>query len=239
VTTTDRTCLSYWFPLLQATGARVPRTTIVTTTLPLYMIPYGEGVPGYVRFRDEVRAACDAMGYPCFLRTGYGSGKHAWRDTCYIEGPDKLDRHIYELLEWSGTVDLVGLPVNVWAVREFLRLRAGFTAFRSMPVATEYRFFCDGGRVVCSHPYWPPESIRGPSCADWRAVLAAQSVMPPPGDLGREVARVADAFAAPGYWSMDWALTVGGEWYAIDMADGARSFHWPGCGVPRRVARAE
>ena len=35
-----------------------------------------------------------------------------------------------------------------------------------------------------------------------------------------------------GYWSLDFALTKDGDWYAIDMALGGASYHPPGVEKP-------
>jgi hypothetical protein len=168
------------------------------------------------------------MGYPFFLRTGYGSGKHEWARTCFVPNPDVIPKHIVNLVEWSALVDFAGLPTNVWAVRELLETDAVFTAFLGMPIARERRYFISDGKVVCHHPYWPPDSIHSACQADWREAVDRLNV-----ETRLEVhtlthlsERVAAHFE--GAWSLDWLLSRYG-WYAIDMAEAGRSFHWPGC----------
>lgn len=39
--------------------------------------------------------------------------------------------------------------------------------------------------------------------------------------------RVASVFE--GAWSLDWAKTKNGDWYAIDMALAGSSYHWQEC----------
>jgi hypothetical protein len=64
---------------------------------------------------------------------------------------------------------------------------------------------------------------------DWEARLAAMN-----DESQEEIAlltalskRVSAAF--DGAWSLDWAVDTRGKWWAIDMAEAERSFHWPGC----------
>ena len=78
----DLNCLSYWYPILQKTGVLTPRTEIIRTDLDLSLVLDGGDVPTEAGdFVAEVGKACNAFGYPCFLRTGVFSGKHSWKDT--------------------------------------------------------------------------------------------------------------------------------------------------------------
>lgn len=225
----DRNDLAYWFPILETAGVPVPRTEIVMTGIDLSPLLDGETPMGFEAFLDSLRAACDRITYPCFLRTGHMSGKHDWTRTCFLAFPEDLASHVAELVELSALVDMLGLPTDTWVAREFLTLATGFQAFRGMPVAVERRWFFRDGDILCSHPYWPMDSIENPSVADYRAkLLAMQSVQVSALPAMREIVqKVARAFE--GSWSVDLALGADGTWYAIDMAEGGRSFHWPGC----------
>ena len=223
----DKTCLSYWYPILEASGTPTPKTVIIPALIDLSPLLDGETPDGFDGLVAAVRSACADVGYPAFLRTGFGSGKHSWNETCFVRNEIGVPSHIAALVEWGACVDMLGLPTSVWAVREFLRLRHSFTAFDGMPVADEYRFFVRDGAIQCAHPYWPPDSIRDPSSSEWRERLAAHNDAPIPVELTALVERHAKAF--DGAWSFDWACTKDGRWVAIDMADAARSFHWPGC----------
>jgi hypothetical protein len=232
----DRNDLAYWFPRLAASGMRVPRTEMVHFEGDLIPLLDGQAVEGFADLVAQVQAAAQRVGgYPAFLRTGYGSGKHQWQRTCYLSGPAVVASHISNLVEWSAVVDFMGLPTKTWVVREFLNLRHDFVAFEGMPVAREFRFFFRDGQVTCKHPYWPPGAIRKANIREgaWQASLEAMSrlehgegVM-----LINQVEKVAQHFE--GFWSLDLAQLAEGEgeksWVAIDMADGDASFHWPGC----------
>lgn len=231
----DKICLSYWWPRLQASGVPVPRTLIVETEINLLAVLDGNVVPGFADFIEQLQRAAAEMGYPCFLRTGYGSGKHQWPETCYVALSDSMANHVARLVEWSHTVDLLGLPTNVWAVRELLPTSPWFYAFRNMPICRERRYFFQDGQVVCHHPYWPAEAIEASISPagnyGWRSML--DTLNQEPADevamLAAMTETVAAAFADTGVgWSLDWLETAQG-WYAIDMAPAEVSWHWPGC----------
>lgn len=90
----NKNCISYWYPKLVEAGVPTPRTTIITTKLSFYDFLDKQGCSNDLRadfadFISELRAAADATGYPVFLRTGHGSGKHNWEHTCLIDDPKK------------------------------------------------------------------------------------------------------------------------------------------------------
>ncbi|MCK4601043.1 MAG: hypothetical protein KAU28_01160 [Phycisphaerae bacterium] len=227
----EQNCLSYWYPRLVESGVRTPLTRIYETDLDLTPLVDGQVVRGFGAFCDELCTCMSAVGGPpAFLRTGCGSGKHEWSSTCYLNDFSDLPGHVRALVEWSLLVDMLGLPTNVWVVREFLPLKFAFHAFRGLPISVERRYFVRDGRVECHHPYWPVGALREahhriPLPADWQAQLRQvnQESAEEVAYLSEQSARVAAKL--PGYWSLDWAQTVGGEWYAIDMARGENSWH--------------
>jgi len=222
--------LPCWFPLLLASGVSVPRTRIVRTRVPLIDLLDGKPPEGLDAFIASLRIEAERLhGPPVFLRTGQTSHKHGWRRTCYVTDLDALVGHVRELVEFSEIADMIGLPYQTWVLREFLDLDARFTAFDGMPVAVERRFFVAGGRVVCHHPYWPVEAIEGHTDeADWRRLLAETNAVTEAesATLLPMAQRVAEVFHD---WSVDFARTKAGDWYAIDMALARTSYHWPDC----------
>jgi len=246
----DLNCLSYWFPKLEAAGVPVPRTKIVRMPKEAVGSVWAaldgkDGTPeetaAMQAFMAELRAAAQEFDLPLFLRTGHGSGKHDWKNTCFVTDLDMLPTHVSRLVEWSEMVDMMGLPWDVWAVREFLPVApvAVLPAYANMPVNREFRFFVRDGKVVCGHNYWPIEAIReglGPAGgheagADERATMiyAALCRTEPMSEIA-DAARIAGqvATAIPGAWSVDVLETQRG-WYVTDMAEARKSFHWPGC----------
>lgn len=228
---TDPNDMAFWWPVLERTGVPVPRTELLATGVELVALLDGTMPAGYDGFLDALAAAAGRVGFPCFLRTGHTSHKHGWKRTCFLETPGDLPAHVVALVEFSELVDFLGLPTRTWAVREFLSLEHSFTAFDGMPVAREFRCFFRGGDAgpLCVHPYWPEGAIANPSRPDWRECLARANGLDARAhaDLLRVVAGVAPHFR--GSWSLDVARSTQGLWYAIDMAEMDRSFHWPGC----------
>ena len=234
----DPNCISTWFPPLQRSGVPVPKTELLHTDLPLFRLAYNDPVAGFEGFERELRQAVERMGLPCILRTGHGSGKHQWEETCFLANVDHLRSHIYRLVEWTQIVDIVGLPTNVWAVRELLPTEPAFhaPAFGNMPVCRERRYFLSGGQVIAHVPYWPVEAMmqgctvcwnpRVLKPPDWREKLQALNQETP--DEVAELTRLSKQVGRhfDGDWSLDWLHTTRG-WYAIDMARAQDSWACP------------
>lgn len=227
--TADRNDLAYWFPILRSSGAPVPRTEILRTDVDLIRLLDGEIPTGYESFLDALRNITNDFGYPCFLRTGHTSNKHDWVRSCFLERAEDLAEHVVNLVEFSSLADFLDLPTPTWVVREILPLSSTFRAFEDMPVAVEFRTFFRDGKRLCTHPYWPEDSIIGPSKEDWRQRLETQSLVAPEADeqIHAILSQVMPRFE--GGWSLDIAMTAGGRMIAIDMAEMERSYHWPGC----------
>lgn len=241
-----RNCLSYWFPLVRDAGLPVPETRIVTTDAPLVAWITGEASHTQLDSVDwllaDLLAAGDALGYPCFLRTGQGSGKHEWSHTCYWEARDEINSHVARLVEWSELVDVFGLPSNVWVIRRLIPTTPLFTAFDGMPITREFRYFIRDGEIEHRQPYWPPGAFEdgrlvadGPNKANWEPLLDGAS------RLGDEERATLDALAlrtsaaVPGNWSVDFLQAADGSWWLTDMATGDDSFWWdPATGEDNR-----
>jgi len=164
----DKTCLTYWFPKIQAAGIPVPKTIILTmpeeTKNAIWKVFDGESLTDKAYpFFDSINAAVESIGgYPCFLRTGQTSGKHSWRKTCFLETTKDIMGHVLSLVEFSEMVDIVGLDWTYWVVREYLPIKpfAICPRYSDMPVCREFRFFVQDGKIICRHPYWPLHAIK-------------------------------------------------------------------------------
>lgn len=230
-----KTCLSYWFPLLEGSGLPVPKTRLVqmtpsATDIICNLISGATTEPlENERFIADLKKAAEEISLPCFLRTGHTSNKHRWNKTCFVEHLDAIPAHVMELVEFSECADLVGLPWGVWAVREMLPTIPHGTCPRygHMPVNKEFRFFVDDGAVRCWHPYWPEEALEEggwtQQSPEEYASLCALDSFNTIADLAGRAGR-----AVPGSWSIDILETSRG-WYVTDMAPARRSFHWEGC----------
>lgn len=227
-------CLSYWYPKLKLAGLPVPDTRIVPAPHDLDNLLDGNLPVGWGGFVKDLKdkALVVGGGWPVFLRTGYGSGKHLWRQTCYVENVDLIDKHVQALVEWSHSVDIMGLPTGVWAVRQMIPTEPLFHAFWGMPITREFRVFAttsDVGWRYVDHfqPYWPPDAIQRPTRDDWRERLEKASLLSTR-ERGKLASLAASAVEAVGggAWSVDFLQDVHGEWWLTDMADGAQSFRW-------------
>jgi hypothetical protein len=229
----DKNCISFWFPILEhALPDRVPKTVIIPAPVDgLTCLLDGFLPNGWNAFLSALQAAGASVGYPCFLRSGHTSAKHSWDQTCRIEEPEDFGPHVGQIVEFSECCGMIGLPYNVWAVREWLPGPIIGTAprYRNMPVRREFRIFIDTGKIVCGHPYWPKESIEQGGCD--AGTIAAIQFMNRLDDEDREtlyalVSTVTTAF--DGFWSVDCLWTDRG-WFVTDMALGDDSWHWPDC----------
>jgi hypothetical protein len=216
----DKNCLSYWFPRLAQVYVGYPRTEIVPR-------------PSVSEIR-EAALRISATG-PWFLRTGHISGKHQWKDTCDLRDLSKLQQHIDKLAELSEMADLLGLPSDVWVVRERLPVQpiAYLPLYGDMPLVKEMRAFIRGGKIQCLHPYWPENAIAQglPPDQRYKAPDLFQKLTPSISEAAMvqiTLERVARAFPEQHGWSVDLLGTRFG-WYVTDMAVADRSFHYLGC----------
>lgn len=225
-----RTCLSYWFPRLKQSGVPIPKTSYVTTEVELVHLLDGVKPNGFEDFYIELNALVEQIGYPCFFRTGLGSDKHGWEKTCFLQRPEELHQKIIRLVEWSCSVDMWGLPYDVWVVREFLPIEPAFYAFRgNMPVNRERRYFFADGKIVSHIPYWHTNAfIRHKKPNGWRAML--EKINKETDEEVRELTvlteQVMPSFKNDGAWALDWLWTKNG-WYATDMGEAHRAWGCP------------
>jgi len=232
----DQNCISFWLPKLEAAGLPVPETTIIKAEGerdPVALLD-GKAPEGYQELCMEISDAAVKFGYPVFLRTGHGSAKHQWAETCCLNRDDEVARHILALVEWSHVVHPIGLPTHVWAVRKMLRTDPLFrvAAWDEFPVTREFRFFVFDGEIVHRQPYWPPEALADaielgqPTPDNWRERLGRASELSDRDlDTCDELAKRA-SLAVPGFWSVDLLVDHYGSWWITDMAFGEESFRW-------------
>lgn len=232
----DPTALSYWFPIVRDAGLPVPRTTILEMPEAAQKAVWGifdGNAPADDSLNDfaaKLAGAAAEFGFPAFLRTDHTSGKHGWDRTCFVADPGNMAQHILEIATYSEMAGLMGLPWDTWVVREFLPTMPIGTApgYGNMPLCREYRAFAEDGTLGCVHPYWPAFALDQGDVPDAEAAAAAltdistedrETIM----RLAREATK-----ALGGAWSVDLLQTKRG-WFLTDMAEAAKSFHWPGC----------
>lgn len=182
-------------------------------------------------FLATLRVFAKGIGYPLFVRSGMTSYKHEWLESCYVPDEQSLPVHVNNISEHSQMADMQGgWPINVWVMRELIPTKPIFTAFNGFPVTREFRIFFRDGKVECVHPYWPKESLDGHTeDKEWESKLEIMNTLSPEDE--RELTRLSEIIAEKfeGWWSLDWLQAANGQWYAIDMAMGENSYHFPGC----------
>lgn len=231
----DKTCLSYWYPKIEAAGLPVPETVILKMPIKALRDIYrqfdnkemtGKAEP----FFKKVEKAAREVGFPVFLRSGQTSGKHEWSTTCFVCNIPDIREHITNILYFSACV---GVPETmIWAVREMLPIQPiGICLkYNGMPVNREFRYFVNDERILCRHPYWPRKALE-----DGRCLITDEQykhLCTPPPSYVDDIARAASVVVG-GSWSVDLLETADG-WYLTDMAEANKSFHWEGCMRPLR-----
>lgn len=225
----------YWLPRVLELGIQVPKTAFVPIEdyLDLMRIFDGEEPSTWKDLSSRIDAAAEQFGEACFLRTDIGSAKHSGPKAYRFPGPDSARfQPVIETIEDHELKHMFGPDPQALMLREFLELEAPFTAFGGLPISREWRFFADAGRVHCAHFYWPHSAIEfrsGVGPPGWREALDHLQQKPAEfEDLSRLAIEAAGACGAfP--WSVDFAKTVDGRWYLIDMAPMHQSWHWEDC----------
>src|SRR3989442_1447547 len=87
--------MAYWFP--RVADLPVPPTVFVALPTIVSSKWDARGVPTW--YIEQVARAARFTKYPLFMRTDYASGKHRWREACYVPDEESLGRHIIAILE--------------------------------------------------------------------------------------------------------------------------------------------
>lgn len=229
----SKTDLSYWFPIIEAAGIPVPKTKIIPITETAQKMIWGlfDGKDfGSIDdpFFKQLTKAAEEMGYPCFLRTNETSGKHSWKETCFLPNENSIPAHVAAIAEFSECASLFGLPWDTWAVREMLpTIPYGICPrYGNMPVCKEFRFFVKNGKVTCWHPYWPSESLEQGGWDGGKITYLALCHLQDENQLILLAERTGAALGDA--WSIDILETERG-WFVTDLAEAHKSFHWEGC----------
>lgn len=237
----QQSSMTYWYPRLANSGVPTPETVKVDpspteiddgapATDETVEVPLADPNP----IADAVR---EVGGPPAFLRSDQVSTKHRMDKGSKLSSadPDDLGINIWNVFEAHRMA--MGVPEpQAYYVREWLDLYHEFTAFGSTPIAAELRVFIHGGSVHDVGFYWPADAMRRVEDPNWEEKLAdlreyALGQRDQVTVLAENVAQEFD-----GYWSVDFAETVDGDWYCIDMARGEVSWHPAGCDPPASLS---
>jgi len=229
----EQSSMDYWWPRLKSLDVQTPATVqldIVDTQ------EFQGGLSMPTPDATELHHAIEAVGGPpAFLRSDVTSRKHEMRHSRIEDATPPVETV-------SGIAEehylSMGMPMpSSYYVREWLDLWHRYRTFAdgATPIAAEIRALLLDGEVYDSGFYWPMDATweHSATADNWpelwedtkrRAVKDSDRVE----DLA---AIVAEEFS-DGYWSVDFALTEGEEWFCIDMARGELSVH------PESVERA-
>lgn len=234
----NRNRLSWWFSKIPS-DILVPRTHgIVYNSDDLINLLEGKTPKGFLSLIARIKFAGNHLGWPLFLRTDYLSGKHNWRFTCCVSNQEGIRGHIARLVEESEMADMMGFPTDRWIAREMIPTTPVFIAFRGdMPIVKERRYFVQDNKVLCHHPYWPPDAFRNQpvSVNNWFKLLDEMN------EQGKDEIDLLSSLSSKvgaaigGAWSIDWLWSEPRQkWYLTDMAEAKSSYHWPDC---KRIGR--
>lgn len=159
----NRNSSHVWLPGLEAAGLPTFRTIVIPykhhDCMPIFD---GEPSAEFDRLVNEVAFAAGEIGIPAFIRTDLGSAKHSG-----LKGVQIADGSIAESdgsVGWVLSRLLEDQELKFWLeregptailVREWLTLKAKFTAFGGLAISNERRFFATPEKVLCQHHYWP------------------------------------------------------------------------------------
>ena len=222
---TDPTCMYNWYPKVKDL-VPTPKTELLRTDIELFMLADGEIPKGIEYLYNWIHESTIKVGgYPVFLRTGQTSNKHDWVKSCYLQRQEDIPSHVYNLVEFSGIADMIGLPVLVWAVRELLPTIPVFHVSKGMPMTKEFRFFVEDGKITHWQPYWPPEAINKPTVENWQELLTENNSIDSADFQKLSDMTILIGNTIGGAWSVDWLYTRWG-YYMIDMAEAYKSYKY-------------
>jgi hypothetical protein len=237
----DKNSMLFWLPKIQNLGIPMPRTEILPLTpREIEIMHSGEGdCFNLDRLTDEAKKTISArFRLPVFLKTDHYSAKHFWKKSCFLDNLGNLRKNLMEIIVGGSCEDM---PIEAIAVREFIPMETGFTAFsREMPVNPERRYFIRDGKVLCHHPYWIEGAVEKGTLKeklpkDWK-------------DIAKRMNRESDgeiklltgysekiAGTVEGFWSVDYCKARDSRWILIDMAVGEMSWHPEECPKYQRI----
>src|SRR3990167_9704750 len=106
----EKNSLIYWYPKVKDLGILTPETLIVELKNQHSLINICEGDFSALEPQwNEILESARKIGFPLFMRTDEFSGKHNWKNTCYVEKEEDLKQHISNLFEDSFLADMLGL----------------------------------------------------------------------------------------------------------------------------------
>lgn len=208
-----------WWPKIKDLPVPKPKTEFITMENHECLKWLDKGIPDEVLHKIKIIIE-ENFSYPVFIRTDLMSGKHSYKETCYVENENVLSKNIFRLVdEHFAPFMSHDNSLAAFMVRDYLNIKSKFKAFwGNLPVGVEVRHFIKNGEWEKGHYYWPKDSIIRPNKDNWEELVDEM------------IAEVREDFkkhkglanlvgnAISGNWSIDFAKTEEGIWYLIDMA---------------------
>jgi len=181
---------------------------------------------------ENIERKSEKFKFPLFMRGSETSGKHDWKETCFVKDKSEIRRKVIALIEDSMLKDI---GCNSIVLREYIKMDTRFWAFHGrMPVNPERRYFIKNGEIICHHPYWIQDAIYRPVDSEdepdleWIEKLKEMNI-----ESNEEIeylTKYSEDIAKNfnGSWSIDFCKDIKGYWFCIDMALAEDSWH-PKC----------
>lgn len=220
-----------------------PETEVVEFDF-MEALPLLEGrTPDNFPYGELDSAACD-LGWPVFLRTDLTSAKHEGLDGIQAVDADDVQEVAADLVQECA---MKTMRPGAFLVREWIDVDHEFRAFGDLPIGVEFRVFATPDEHLCTHYYWPEDSIVRTSEHEsiWRNRRdELEYARKPPwlGAAARGAAFEADfqhGIDEPERaWSVDFARDEDGDWWIIDMALAKDSWRPDDCDLGKDVISA-
>lgn len=243
----QKTSMTYWFPLIKNLGIPIPKTVIINLRkTALTEEDIHDVIEEHV---EEIKKAIWEVkrNNQVFIRTDLMSAKHSFEKSCYLKLPKtefELWKHLYEIIVAGLIADIVGYISRAIVVREYIEPKWAFKAFCGLPIGMERRYFIKDGKFLCNHPYWEEGAIEfyGKTMIEdgklksikeepeeWKEKLRELNEQDKEeiSLLSSYVEMIINAGFTQ-FWSIDFMKGKDGKWYLIDMAEGNESWH-PDC----------
>lgn len=229
----------YWLPAAKKAAefyddVYVPETEVVQFDFMEALMMLEGARPESFPWGELDSAACE-LGWPVFVRTDLTSAKHRGLDAVQANHADAVERVAEALVRESARKMM---KPAAFLVREWIDVDSEFEAFDGLPIGVEFRVFATPDEVLCTHYYWPEESIEKANLPEtlWKSRRdGLKHARQPP---WMDAAACTAAFEADFQhgvdepsraWSVDFARDEDGRWYLIDMALAEDSWQPDGC----------
>lgn len=218
-----------WLPVVERSGVPTPKTiSIPYNHLAITPIFDGQECHDFRVLTAKVMAACQHIGYPCFIRTDLSSAKHSGPSSYLAKDDPDVARVLAATLEDNELKFWPSTRPTAILVREFLHLEHEFTAFHGLPISREWRLFVAPEGMQCAHPYWPLDAFKYEDVDDIERRIADLAMRPDNLDeLAASVLPIVQELG--GEWSVDLSKDIHGIWWLTDMATAQDSYHHPEC----------